>query len=315
MLDPVPGGDQCQRAGAGAALRSIAVFHDAELRNVMVELLRQLKARHGSRIHVFVFSEAGKRFYTDQPDAAELFDSIESVPIISTGSVAPLRHRIDEIAVEARAYEARLGVPYNQVMMTDRHVGRGFSPGGYYHPRSLQSESTDYWQIVQHLNEQFGFWFEQFEKRQFTLVLNLQKIPSMVAEHLGVPCRQLTQARIENLFYWSRNVHLETPDIEAAFHRLAENEAEPPQIVSYDQYGTNRAIALRAFRLSSALRGAVRTTWRYALRRLRGQRGGYRWSDNVRSNLRYWTQWRMLNRLPLTSLEDLKERDYVFFAL
>lgn len=301
--------------GVVDSLASIAVFHDAELRNVMVDLLRQLKREHGSKIHVFVFSEAGKRFYQDQPEADQLFDTIESMPIVSTGSMAPLRTSTEDIAATATTNEQRFGTPYNQIIMTDRHIGRGFSPGGYFHPRSIQSEAAGYWQITQHLNDQFQFWCDQFESKKFTLVLNLQKIPSVVADHHGVPCRQLTQARIENLFYWSQNVHLETPELEAAFAAMPPTPPRAPKVAAYDQYGLNRAIAIDAFRFGKAIHGAIRRTWRHLLRRARGQKGGYRWRDAMRNSFRYWTQWRKLNRLPLASMATLKEHDYIFFAL
>ena len=49
----------------------------------------------------------------------------------------------DPVAVlaKARDYERDLGVTINHLSVRDRHLGRGYSLGGFYHPRSRAATS------------------------------------------------------------------------------------------------------------------------------------------------------------------------------
>ena len=123
------------------AMQSIALVANAQLRFLMIDVARELRARHGSRVHLYCADVQEKAFYHNQ-NSDGVFDSIDVYEPLLRYPVPPVTDAAAELAT-ARAYEARLGRTYNSLAVANRHLGRGYSPAGYYHPRSRWSQEIE----------------------------------------------------------------------------------------------------------------------------------------------------------------------------
>jgi hypothetical protein len=295
-------------------LRSIALCHSPQWRFLMLEVLRELKRKYAATIHVYVLSQQGTKFYAN--DAYKgVVDSVQVCKLISDGAQEPFTGDRAMLEAEARRIERQYGTTYNEIMMTDRHIGRGFSLLSPKFPRSLQSEATTYLGILQKFNADFAFWEKEFGEKKFDVMIFPQKIPALVARKHGVPTRNLTSSRIDRLFHWSQNGEfIELPQLEA--HMATVPRGLPPvELTSYAQYVINRRIAINNFSRRRALRNTVEWTFRYLLQRLSGRSSGYRWWSTVRHYFDLCSQWREMRRLRLGTLADLQGAKFVFYAL
>ena len=240
-------------------LRSVALCHSPQWTFLILGMLRELKRKYGTVIHIYVFSDQTIKFYAKHAEPG-LIDSIQVCKLISDGAQRAFAGDRDALEAEARRIEKRYGVTYNEIMMTDRHIGRGFSLLAPNFPRSLQSEAAGYEGILQKFNEDFAFWDNEFRSKRFDTMIFPQKIPGVVARALGVPTRNLTRTRIGNLFHWSENGEfIELPRLEA--RTAAVPPGQPPvELKVYSQYETNRQIAIANFGRLQALRNVAHWT-------------------------------------------------------
>jgi hypothetical protein len=295
-------------------LRSIAMCHSPQWRFLMLEIVKRLKRDYGASVHTYVFQKQGMKFY-EPALASGAIDSVQICSLISDGAQVPRTQPIEQLRAKALENEERYGVTYNEIMMTDRHIGRGFSLLAPKFPRSLQSENTDYWRIVQKFNDDFAFWENEFCSKRIDTMIFPQKIPAVVARSLGVPTRNLTRTRIGNLFHWSENGEFtELPRLEA---QMAKVPAGQPavELKAYSQYETNRKIAIANFGRVQALRNVAHWTARYLAQRAIGRTSGYQWKSTARHYLDLPSQWRELRKLQPGTLDDLKGLPFVFFVL
>jgi hypothetical protein len=294
--------------------RSVAFCHSPQWRFQMLEVMRALKARNGCSIHVYVLSDQGTKFYAKHAEAG-LIDSISVRKLISDGAQAKFDGDMRALMERAREIERRFRITYNEIMMTDRHIGRGFSLMAPNFPRSRQSESATYDSVVQGLTADFEYWENEFHAKRIDLVIFPQKIPSVVARKLGIPTRNFTRSRIGNLFHWSHNGEfIELPHLAA--RTAATPEADKPiEVRLYDQYAINKRIALKNFGYLRAMRNVCEWTAKYALQRLNRRTSGYTWASTAWHNFQVPLQWREIRRLKHASMADLAATPYVFFTL
>ena len=90
----------------------------------------------------------------------------------------------------AREWEARLGTTINALIMTNRHLGRSFSLGGFHHPRSRYSEYTDDVQAPHGFNSVLDYWEEEITAKSISLFLNVRKEIAVIGVARGGPPRQ-----------------------------------------------------------------------------------------------------------------------------
>ena len=152
----------------------IGLVAAAEYRYFLTHLVREIKDRRGSEIHLICQTPETKKFY-QQIDNSNLFDSITVNDVIQSS----YRHiDLDDKAVFARAiaYEEQYGFTFNGLALTNRHLGRGYALGGFHHPRSRESENTSYVQMVHTYSEQISFWENFFREKKLTMLLNGDRI-------------------------------------------------------------------------------------------------------------------------------------------
>jgi hypothetical protein len=294
-------------------LQRIALFGRADIRFFMLDVARDLKRRNGSVIHLYCSGPQAVQFYRDL-DKEGLFASInDGTTLLESVFAEGLRE--DEVFARAAAMERRLGYGYNRLAVSNRHMGRGFLLGGFYHPRSRYSEETDYVQMVHGYNEELHYWDREFAEKKITCAINVPPNAAAIARVRGIPYRGLCSSRFKNYFYWAHNEYYESPELEAAYRAGAGSDQggiETPYYV----HQVNRDRFKKATGLPVTLKKVGMTIARYAYWKLRGYRkaqGYYLW-DRVRHDWRVRADYRKLNR-SVRPLSDLDGKPFVFYPL
>lgn len=299
-----------------SALDRIALVGNAQTRFLMIDVARELKRRHGSRIHLYCGAAQQRAFYTAE-NSDGVFDSIDPYEPLLENALQPVVDPDGEIAT-ARAYEARLGRTYNSLAVGNRHLGRGYALGGFYHARSRHSEGSTLVQMMRAYNLHFAFWDGEVDRKGLTLILGGPVEVANAARLNGLPWRNLAGAKYGNLHYWAHNEFNENPELAEAFERASTAKESVPEIrEAYKLVGTTE----RRYRSESSVGGFMRRLGRYAAQRvywrLRGyeKAKGYYRRDEVLMLLRRWRDGRRMTAGHLPRLADLNDTPFVFFPL
>ncbi len=280
-----------------------------------LELARELKNRYGSEVYG----------YCNSADEKVLYESLNSQGVFSaiidashTKKVAAAEALPDsaELVATARAFERRLGTTFNFLSVSNRHFGRGYALGGFYHPRSRISENSTYDHLLHNWNTTLAFWDEEFRNRGLTLLIDGSQEASIVARLHGVPTRIMAGSRYKNFHYWAWNEYYENPEFEAAFRK--QEDAELGDIRSpYNSHIANRTQFIKDIKPGRLLMRAGTEVLRHAWWRYKGyaKAKGYYLSENLAYFARVHSEWRRLNRTKLVSLRELDGVPYVYYPL
>jgi hypothetical protein len=218
---------------------------------------------------------------------------------------------------QARTYEQRLGRTINQFAIRDRHLGRGYAPGGFLHPRSRMSEEARYIDVVAAFVAELDLFAEAFERWKPTILINGGEIAGCFAEERGIPIRRLVGSRTENYWQWADSERFENSRIRKAYDAV-DRDLEP--YVLSAPYRANEkfvtafegSITVPALTKKSARLAANFASWR-----LRGfEKGrGYYFRELLASVWRPRRAWREMTGPRTTTLTELADRPFVFFPL
>ncbi len=295
-------------------LARIAFAAHSEWRFFLLALARELAQRHGAELHLYCMSEQERTFY-EGIGAREIFATIANVRGMLDTALEPVADP-DAAVAEARRNEERLGVTINTLVATNRHLGRGFSLGGFRHPRSRYSERTDATGMLAAFNRRLAFWEREFTEKGITLLVNGEAEAQRVARLHGIPCRSVIGSRYRNYHYWCWNEFFEAPPIEAAYHRIA--EAPRREIAApYDAHMQYREAFLKTMGLGRTLYDMAYKVAQHLYWRLRryDKAKGYYMSSEVAF---YWRRWRANRDMTgrrVVRLAEMKDRPFVFFPL
>ncbi|MDD9905380.1 MAG: hypothetical protein OXT06_17565 [Rhodospirillaceae bacterium] len=294
-------------------LENIALGARSASRQLMAAVARELKARHGSKIHLYCSGQQEVRYYSDRNDGA--YDTINDAESLY---VRCYDDGLDEATVLARArrLESVTGYTMNRLMVADRHFGRGFALGGFYHPRSRYSETVDYLHAVHAYCSVLEYWEREFADKAISLVLDGSRESAYIAHPRHVPYRALVGSRYKNLHYWAWNELYESPLIRVGY----ENAVADPDIALNQPYLAHTAARktyAKAFALSTMVRNVGTKIAQHAYWRLRGyeKAKGYFLGDMINFRYRIWREYRRLTALPLFRLDDLADKRFVYFPL
>ena len=234
----------------------------------MADLAALLKERHGSDIHLYCTTAQEEQQYRTM-DEANVFSSIMVTEHLMPW---PLPGDLDPEAVISRAgaLEQRYGVTFNYLMMTNRHHGRGFALGGFYHPRSRQSEEMDYIQTLHVYSEALEFWEREFSVKRISLQINGGTLDMIAARAQGMPVRSLTMARYKQNYTWLTDEFDHNAAIGEAFEKLGNRTPEHKDIELTLIHLTNRARVLARRSPFGLAKTLGHTTLRRAYHKLRG---------------------------------------------
>ena len=297
-------------------LASIALSARSETRLFTLELVRLLKEKHGSTVHLYCSGPQETSFYKER-NRDGLLASINDADVLLPSA---LRTDLDEqsVVAQARKLEARIGCTYNMLAVANRHLGRGYALGGFHHPRSRASQGSTYVQMLHSYNEELAFWDREFREKGISLVLNGGKEAACMARAQGLPYRVLAGARYKNYHYWAWNEFYENPAIETAYQdgRLAsveEIEIREP----YLSHVVTRSRFMQGTNLAGLAKNLLLTTARHGYWYVRGYKKakGYYLREKLKYHFRQWQHYRRLRRLALVKLNALRVKRFVFYPL
>lgn len=295
---------------------SVAFVARSEIRFLMLAMIRELKNRHGSRIHLFCFGPQEVAFYEEQ-NADGLFESIDDAEVLLSSTKA---ENLDEAEVieRGRTIEKALPRNYNSIVVGNRHLGRGYALGGFFHPRSRYSEETDYVHLVHAYNETFSFWEDHLTKYGITLVINGTMECAVVSRKLKIPFRVMAPSRHKSLHFWAVNEFYEDPRVAARFELMRDQRIAPVDDAQpYHTHVVSRtAFIKKGARFRDLIRNVGDRILRHMYWRLRGyaKAKSYYLGSELTLFYKIWSQFRQLQGLtqPLSALDGKK---FVYFPL
>lgn len=290
---------------------NFAVVDQAVRSDFHADLARHIKKTWGSRFHLYCGSAAArdnqKKRFGDVYDSYNVIDRVD-----------PACGPADEKAVLARAafYENRYGIPLGWFRVADRAVGLGFSPGGFYHPRSTAAENASDLGVTASYVHQLDFWEREIRERNIDVVMNGFYFEFFAAKANGRDFRWALSARNENFYLWSDSCFGELGPLEKTFNEMSPlataAELKDAPVLNRKQLDQ---IIDRA-KLSNMSSRLLRHAFRHAVRFVRGDKSKpYRFSSVAASIWRERRVLRDLYRMNLPKVADLVGRDYAFYAL
>ncbi|MBM3506225.1 MAG: hypothetical protein FJX64_00555 [Alphaproteobacteria bacterium] len=297
------------------AFRTIAVVGNPWYRHFYADLGARLKERFGSTVRLYVATEAAKDLFTQVPGGS-VYDSVEVCPSFAANSPATVHDR-DATINQALGFERRYGRTYNWMMVPDRQYGRGYSLGGFHHPRSVQSETSDYYSAVATYNRAFAYWDEVFRTARPTMLFEGNGLQTVVAKGNGAFARNLHPSRHKNFYYWTTDEYGDSVQIEQAYLSGQHvSTSEVPIGLSYQGRMIIGELNKR-FGLAGTILDAARITRDYSMWRLTGYHKGrqYYYRDHLGVIWRRWRDHRRLTGGKSMSLKDLEGKRFVFYPL
>ena len=298
--------------------KKIAYFARAETAYFHLAVCKKIKAEWGSEITLFCNGKDQLKFYNPYLNQG-LFSKVVNAGLLL--QLARLQV-VDEEGVfeEARKFEAWLGSPYARLSVANRHLGRGFAPGGGGHPRSHISQNASLASLSNAYTKTLQFLVEQFEENRVDLLVNPTKEACVVGAKLGIARRLMAGSRFANYHYWAWNEHYESPIIADKYNNETGRKSAPgfDLLEPYDAHRVNRSLFLEKSGPLTALWKSVGTFCRFVYWKLRGyEKGskGYLMWDMVKLPLREYSQRKELKKIARTSLEDIQGKDFIFFPL
>ncbi|MBT4084364.1 MAG: hypothetical protein HN578_15880 [Rhodospirillales bacterium] len=297
------------------SLKVVAIVANAMMRNFQVDLARLLKDRHGSKVYLYTQSKNAATFMRNMMDPSP-FDEI---------IVNPFTHpmefptSLDESAVIAKAleFETRYGRSINRFAIADRHFGRGFSPAGYNHPRSHQSEGSSYLQFLDSYNSFFELWEREFTEKGIRLLIDGGPREAAVARAHGAVVVVPSSTKFENLFYWTTDEFSFSSQIATDYERgTATADHRFDDVVPYSQDVINKQTSKNR-KLSVLIWRLLRQVRHHIYYHLSGSAKAKRYL--LRSELKLiFREWRVFKELSggkNISLKELAKKKYVYYAM
>lgn len=294
-------------------MRSILLGAHSQYRGVMTEVARRFRADTGGAVHLYCATAQEEQYY--RRNGGGLFDTVNVANALYQHCRAPVADT-DRVIARARENEKWLGVTYNQLAVSDRHLGRGYALGGFKHPRSIVSEETDYLGLVNGYNAAVGFWAKEISENAPDVIINCGKIAAVIARASGIPYRVLAASRYKNYHYWSVNEFFENPHIENLFR----DEIRGDSLDFSEPYTTHlemRQIITRQNALTNVIKRSFLEVSRQLYWRMRGyEKGkGYYIAENIRFLIRSHRDERRVTGNRALSLADLRGQRFVYYPL
>lgn len=291
---------------------SVFVLPHSQFRGLFVGLGRRLREVHGCKVHFYVTTRQEQEFYAARARGA--FDVLELMPSLYADVSQPVEN-VQAVYEAAVAWEQKLGVALNTIVMTDRHFGRGFALGGHNHPRSAASRA-EYPHILRSIVRVAEFWQSEMDQHQPRLVLNCGKIAAVLARARGTSFRMIVGSRYRNLRYWAHSEFGDLPELEPIYR--SSDSGERATIVSpYDAHLENRSHAIEGATLVRTVRKMTYVTARQIYWKLRNydKAKGYFLREDLRYLWRIYLDMKKLKNMNIVSYDSLRNKRFVYYPL
>lgn len=291
--------------------QSIAIRADKRIRSLHIGLARILRDEHDATIHIYCALPQDVKDY-QQHNQDGLFASVTHADTMYSRALNATGIP-NQVLKQAREWEERLNLPLNRLIMTDRHLGRSFSLGGFHHPRSVFSEQTNYIQTIEGVCSSLDFWQREAEQKGFSLMLNATKVTASIAALNNFPIRSLLTSGIDDYYFWAIDEYGYNPAFEERFNKIQSAPAVE-RIETYRMAEFERHTFLnRAGYMSMAYRLTRRVAKNFYRRMLGGT--GYYLREELKYEYRLALVGRQIKRRGYTPLDTLRGTPFVYFPL
>jgi len=236
--------------------------------------------------------------------------------------------QVQEVVEKARRNEERYPAHLVDLIKADRHMGRGFVRGGWF-PRSLLSESVNYFEYLDIINRMLHFLEAFFSRHNFqVLMTEVASFPTkaacVVARANGVKIRTPHPSRIQDLYFFAHNEFLEIPPLEGHYHDILKNgssnglEVQPPcQEESYGLAKSEIGTYLEYSSLRVTLKGILQQLLVQAYRKLRKYDvySPYYVRDRVKAVWLYHRGIKEFEKRKFPGMDEFMGKKYVFYPL
>jgi hypothetical protein len=301
-----------------AQFANIGIVGQASWRYFIPDLARHLIERYGSKLHLYCVSELHAESYRKN-DKEKLFSTIN---VIKSEVPQELPVVSDEAAVFARAtaLENKYRRSINSLIVTHRHLGRGYALGGYYHPKSFLSEESSYVQVVELTTQMIEYWEAEFTAKKLTLMINLRSdVGNTVARHHNVPVRNIYESRYKSYNNWAVDDKLTNPLIKSAFDIISSADTavlDKGVVGPPTGHVVARSKMLNQFGFLGMLKASYKITREQLYNIYKGNSAGsYYLISKLAMRLRARRDAKRLTDGSYPWLKDLGDRPFIFFPL
>lgn len=203
-------------------------FHD--------RLARRFKEKHGWDT-VLICNARQDLPGPDHFDSEAFVDIIDMEPVLAPTPREALPP-IETLVRDFEEIERRLNLNFNEIMRSDRFLGRSFVTGAWY-ARSLYGLSADYEQTMEIVLRLAQFFEEKMKRwRPRAVIAPSASLATttllQVAHGCGTPWRGFVQSRISTRFFWSDTVDCLPLDFHTALDERLARPADRGAPVSLD---------------------------------------------------------------------------------
>ena len=121
-------------------LKNVVYFARSETSHFHLEICRKLVQEAGCTVYFFCNGADQLSFYKTHSHAGLFSDIVDANILLS--EVVKRCPSTDSLFDDATEIENWLDMPFSRLSVANRHLGRGFSPGGGGHPQSLISKTV-----------------------------------------------------------------------------------------------------------------------------------------------------------------------------
>ena len=286
----------------------IGILEQAVRANFHVDLVRSLKERFDVDCHIYSYTENGLSFYRKYSE--ELFCGLHIVDMKSSVILTS-----KEVHEKIEIFEDRYGIPFGWFKVTDREHGLGYSPGGYFHPKSKSDVGVSDEYVLSKYIKKLEYWEREFKKQRFDLFLNGFFFEYFPACANNIPIRTALAARNENYYFWAHNCYGEMEGLSESFSTLPSPKRE---LYLDDAPVLNRKqldVMIHRARTSVAINRAFRLIYKWLYRQYKSTGKSYYLLSELKLVYREWKVLRYLYRQNLPNSSDIRGGKYIFYAL
>lgn len=314
--------------------RHIWITPDRQTAWIWKALAIHLAGKTGMRPVLIVASEEDRKFYATQGGVEFPGDIVVRDDYYSELVDGRLDAMVPEVVLRrATEYEERHDISLmRSMLLADRHLGRGFIPGGAGYPRSHVSESANIVRALRACLRSVEFWERLADTHPPGLVISyggggglVGKPYALLCRERDIPLRILFPFRFGDTFFWGRDEFGEFPELEAALENFpwptateiesVGRELKPSGFATNIVHTSDIARNLRWPRIAYMVAKVPIQRLYWAARGYRKGRIGAKPLAQMRNLMNARFNWNTLNRLALRDLARLDSRRIVYFTL
>ncbi|RVU36771.1 hypothetical protein EOI86_16535 [Hwanghaeella grinnelliae] len=295
---------------------SVAIVMRPWITEILLDIVCELKRRHGSKIHAYVDNKVDVTYFEKYVEDGTL-DSVTFCGHMNTAHEIEVENE-QEVLRKARHFETKIGRTINSVSMSRKAYGAPFYLGGYGFPKSKVYKNSSTLQIINGFVNEFEFWEKEFADKSITLMMNGWVSNAVIARANGIPFRRFMETPVGSAAFWVCDEYLQNPMVEHRYNELLDQEFEPINLTSsYASSALGNKNRLKLFgNPLNLLPAYFRLTRDHVYSFLRGRFKAYPWWSEIQYETSLHTEfWKFLYMRKGYKASDLRATPYVYFPL